>query len=153
VVCISNDGLCCVSRCSLVPVCSFISRKPLCLLVFLVPCSISPLHYSANIPSIFVCYHTSVATPDVTHSTLPYSLPQMQIVLILTPSNTCFLNFSCQYLSKLCAFWDRMPSLVPAFGYQRFGATHRLPCRWQQQAPLLQTTVYHIPEGHNRIAL
>ena len=124
-----------------------------CLLVFLVPCSIGPLHCSANIPSIFVFCHTSVATPAVTHSTLPFSVLQIHLVLTLTPSNTCFLSFSYQYLSKLCAFWDRMPSLVPAFGYQHFGATHRLPCRWQQQAPLLQAIVYHIPEGHNRIAL
>jgi hypothetical protein len=41
-----------------------------------------------------------VTTSDVTHLKLPYSLLHMQFVLILTLSSTCFLSFSCQYLSK-----------------------------------------------------
>jgi hypothetical protein len=101
----------------------------------------------------FICCHTSVATPAVTHSTLPYSVLQMQLVLILILSNTCFLSFLCQYLSKLCAFWDRMPSLVPAFGYQHFGATP--PPSLQLAAAGTLTSNYSLSHsnGHNRIAL
>jgi hypothetical protein len=134
----------CVSQCSLVPVYSFISRN-----TALFTCVLSTMQYRSS--SLLCKYPIHIRLlPHFCGNTCSHTL---NTALFCTAYAACLDSDTEQHLF-LELFVPVSVKVVCLLGQVAFFGTsfwqpHCLPCSWQQQqqTPLLQTAVYHIPKA------